>query len=93
MKLKFTTRHRARRDEIIFSFAGIPARLYKPLKGGGPATANENNQPFRASGITFFSYGLPFVLITASQSDVLFAHRRLPIGKKRKTSETSVPRW
>ena len=47
-------------------------------------TANENHHPFRASGITFFSYGLPFVLITASQSNVLFAHRRLPMGKKRK---------
>ena len=46
-------------------------------------TANENHHPFRASGITFFSYGLPFVLITASQSGVLFAHRRLPMGKKK----------
>jgi hypothetical protein len=48
-------------------------------------TANENHQPFRARRIPFLSYGLSLVLITASQSSVLFAHRRLPMGKKRKT--------
>ncbi len=41
--------------------------------------------PFGQEGYHFLSYGLPFVLITASQSSILFAHRRLPMGKKRKT--------
>jgi hypothetical protein len=39
----------------------------------------------RARRIPLFSYDLPLVLKTASQSSVLFAHRRLPMGKKRKT--------
>ena len=42
-------------DDIIFSFAGTPARLYKPLWGGGPATANENHQPYRAMNEPFLS--------------------------------------
>jgi len=60
------------RDEIIFSFAGR-RRQTKTIS------------PFGQEGYHFLSYGLPFVLITASQSSILFAHRRLPMGKKRKT--------
>ncbi len=66
------SRHGARRDEIIFSFAGR-RRQTKTIS------------PFGQEGYHFSSYDLPFFLITASQSSVLFAHRRLPMGKKRKT--------
>jgi len=40
--------------------------------------ANENHQPYRAKMIFFL------------QEQVLFAHRRLPMGKKEKPS---VPLW
>jgi len=30
-------------EMTFFSFAGTPTHLYKPLKGGGPATANEKH--------------------------------------------------
>ena len=48
-------------------------------------TANENHQPHRALSALFKNTLLQFAIIPASQSSVLFAHRRLPMGKKRKT--------
>ncbi len=71
-------------------------KLFFRLPGHQPAFASHSREagrrrqtktisPFVQEGYHFLSYGLPFVLITASQSSVLFAHRRLPMGKKRKT--------
>ena len=70
--------------------------LFFRLPGCLPASISHSNvagrqrqtktiSPFGQEGYHFLSYGLPFVLITASQSSVLFAHRRLLMGKKRKT--------
>ncbi len=70
---------------LFFSFAGTPARLCKPLKRGGPTAANENHQPYRARGVPFLSNCLLIAPIPAPQGSVLFAHRRLPMGKKGKT--------
>jgi len=44
-------------------------------------------------GNTFLKQHLLVALILASQSSVLFVHRRLPMGKKQKPSVTSVPLW
>jgi hypothetical protein len=71
-------------------------KLFFGLPGHQPAFASHSREagrrrqtktisPFGQEGYHFLSYGPSFVLITASQSSVLFAHRRLPMGKKRKT--------
>jgi len=54
------SRHGVRRDEIIYSFAGISARLCKLLKRGGPMPANENHQPYRAKAVPILSHGMQY---------------------------------
>jgi len=51
----------------------------------GEIPAYESYQPIGQEGYHFLSGCLHFGRITASQSSVLFAHRCLPMGKKRIT--------
>jgi len=64
-------RHGGHREEFIFSFA--VRRQTKTIS------------PFGQEGYYYISYILLSVLIHASQSGILFAHRYLPMGKKQNT--------
>jgi len=87
---KFFTHHRAAENTemtLFFSFAEISARHCKLPRLGGPMTANENHHPYRALSAPLKRTLLQFAIFPASQSSVLFTHRLLPMGKKKKNPQ------